>query len=41
MRESGASQHFAQRFLAGEPVHPAARARLERAVKMTPPGQVY
>jgi len=33
MRESGASQHSVQRFLAGEPVHPATRARLERAVE--------
>jgi hypothetical protein len=33
MRESGASQHSVQRFLAGEPVHPATRVRLEQAVE--------
>lgn len=32
MRESGRSQHPVQRFLDGEPVHPATRVRLEQAV---------
>lgn len=33
MRESGASQHSVQRFLAGDPVHPATRAKLEQAIE--------
>jgi hypothetical protein len=33
MRESGASQHSVERFLAGDSVHPATRARLEQAVE--------
>jgi hypothetical protein len=33
MRESRASQHAIERFLRGEPVHPATRARLARAVE--------
>jgi hypothetical protein len=32
MRESGASQHATERFLRGERVHPATRAKLEAAV---------
>jgi hypothetical protein len=32
MRESGRSQHPVQRFLDGEPVHPATRVSLEQAV---------
>ena len=33
MRQSGASQHAIERFLQGDRVHPATRARLERAVE--------
>jgi hypothetical protein len=33
MRESGASQHAIERFLKADRVHPATRARLERAVE--------
>jgi hypothetical protein len=33
MRESGASQHAVTRFLRGERVHPATRARLEQALQ--------
>jgi len=33
MRESGASQHAVERFLKGERLHPATRARLEEAVQ--------
>jgi hypothetical protein len=33
MGESGASQHATERFLRGERVHPATRAKLERAVQ--------
>jgi hypothetical protein len=33
MRESGASQHATERFLRGERVHPATRAKLEAAVE--------
>lgn len=33
MRESGASQHAVERFLRGERVHPATRARLESIVE--------
>jgi hypothetical protein len=33
MRASKASQHAIERFLDGERVHPATRARLERAVE--------
>jgi hypothetical protein len=33
MRESGASQHSVQRFLAGDPVHPSTRSKLERAIE--------
>ena len=33
MRESGASQHSAERFLDGDRVHPATRARLALAVE--------
>jgi hypothetical protein len=33
MRESGASQHCVERFLAGDPVHPATRAKLEQAIE--------
>jgi hypothetical protein len=33
MRESGASQHSVERFLQGERVHPATRAKLAQAVE--------
>ena len=33
MRESGVSQHAIERFLDGERVHPATRARVGRAVE--------
>jgi hypothetical protein len=33
MRESGISQHSVERFLCGDPVHPATRARLEESVE--------
>jgi len=33
MRESGASQHSTERFLRGDRVHPATRARLEQTVE--------
>jgi hypothetical protein len=32
MRESGVSQHSVERFLRGEPIHPATRARITEAV---------
>jgi hypothetical protein len=33
MRESGVSQHSVERFLDGDPVHPATRAKLEQAIE--------
>jgi len=33
MRESGASQHATERFLRGDRVHPATRAKLAEAVE--------
>ena len=33
MRESGGSQHSVERFLAGDPVHPATRTKLGQAVE--------
>jgi DNA-binding LacI/PurR family transcriptional regulator len=33
MRESGASQHSVERFLAGKHVHPSTRAKLAQAIE--------